>query len=262
MKCIVSLVVVVSLLVNCTFSAKGHKGYRVEGLVVVSERVGEVIDAEEREFFDLFLPEIYLQPVTYRYESAAFHTIGGGGYELRISAVDDTLVVTNRDPQGIEILGDYIDNFEEVTESRQAFEDKWGIVDYDILGLPITKEELLMTKKRMAVKKKSLSSRLQPVLIGAGLGGCVGGIVAYAITADYEPEYSPWDPDPAEGCIGCLEISSIALVYTAGIAGGATAGSVTGCLVGESMREYHELNVEDSVVLEAIKEARRPRVVE
>jgi hypothetical protein len=52
------------------------------------------------------------------------------------------------------------------------------------------------------------------------------------------------------------------LVYIVGIAGGATAGSVTGCLVGRSMQEDDEMDFEDSVVLEAIKGGRKPRLVE
>lgn len=92
--------------------------------------------AADRERFNLFLPEIYVRPLTYEYGSAQVYTIPGGGYELRMSAMKHTVLVVNKDPRGIEILADYIDRYEEVVESKQGFGDKWNIIDYDNIVLP------------------------------------------------------------------------------------------------------------------------------
>jgi hypothetical protein len=195
MKRLVAVVVLVALLINCTYSTKRNGGYRVKGPIVVSERVGGVIDAEERAYYNLFLPDIYLRPMTYSYKSATLRAIEGGGYELWISTTAGTLIVVNRDPDGIQILSDYINNYEEIIESREIFVEKWGIVDYDFLSLPITKNEIQLTKIRMGAAKKGPPARRRSIKIGAGLGGCVGGIIAYILVANREMEYELGDPD-------------------------------------------------------------------
>lgn len=259
MKRIVFLTVVISLLANCTYSAKHPSQYRSKDLIIISGRVGEVIDVEEREYFNLLSPEIYLRPVTYRYKSATLHAIDVGGYEVRISTTTDTLVAVIRDHQGIEILGDYIDNYEAVVESRRAFEDKWGVIDYDRLGLPITKNEMQITEKRVVAVKKSQSLRLRPVMIGASLGGCLGGVVAFLVT-DRETEYEFSDPG-AEGVLACFERTSIALAYLAGIAIGSAAGGILGCVAGRFVQETEGPDFEESIILDTIKESRKPRVL-
>ena len=259
MKCIVAFTLIISLLVNCTYSAKQPSEYRVKGAIAVSERVGEVIDADEREYFKLFSPEIYVRPVTYRYKSAMLYAIAFGGYEVRISTSNNTLVVANRDPRGIEILSDYIDNYETVLESRQAFEEKWGIIDYDPLGLPITKDEVLLTEERMSSAGKTPSSGFRAIMIGAGLGGCIGGVVGFLIS-DRETEYEITDPG-AEGVMACFERTSIALAVLGGSAVGMAAGGLAGAVVGAAAKKSGGPAADESSILEAIKESRQPKVV-
>jgi hypothetical protein len=259
MKFTVAFTIMISLLANCTYSAKQPNQYRVKGLVVVSERVGEVIDADEREYFNLLSSEIYVRPVTYRYETAALHAIAFGGYEVRISTANNTLVVVNRDTRGIEILRDYIDNYETVVESRQAFEEKWGIIDYDPLGQPITKDEMLLTEERMSSVWKSPSSTFRSIMIGASLGGCVGGVVGFLLS-DRETEYEITDPG-AEGVLACFERTSIALAVLGGSAVGMAGGGLAGAGVGAAAKESRGPAAEEASILEAIKESRQPRVM-
>ena len=116
-----------------------YNGYNTTGLVIVSSRVGESIEPEEREHFALF-PELE------HFQKAEFQGIEGGRYELYIETEKHNLRVRNIGISALALMGDYIDNYEEIVEDRRKFENKWNIVDYDELGLPILKRRSNYTK--------------------------------------------------------------------------------------------------------------------
>ncbi|MCK4941769.1 hypothetical protein KAS45_06705, partial [candidate division WOR-3 bacterium] len=76
------------------------------------------------------------------FESAIFYSIEDGGYEVEIRTTSSIFLAVNRDPHAVEILRDYIDGYETYMSSPEAFEKKWGVVDYDKLGFAITKSEV------------------------------------------------------------------------------------------------------------------------
>jgi len=120
---------------SCTYTAKHYLAYERAGLITISERVGETIDPEEREQFALF-------DGIDDFKAAHFYSIEGGGYEVEIITEQEKLRAANMDPKAVEIMQDYIDRYEEIRSSREAFEKHWKIVDYDTLGQPITHDEI------------------------------------------------------------------------------------------------------------------------
>jgi hypothetical protein len=54
MRRTIDIIILVFFLFNCTYTATHYIAYEREDLIVISERVGETIDADEREQFDLF----------------------------------------------------------------------------------------------------------------------------------------------------------------------------------------------------------------
>jgi hypothetical protein len=263
MKCILSLVMISLLLANCIHSPSRptEQKYDLVHQIIISERVGEVIDAQEREYFNLFLPKIYLPPMTYQYESAVFRAISGGGYVVRIATTGDTLISVIKDLRGIEILGDYINNYEEIKGSREAFDNKWNIIDYDFLDLPITKQEVEFTREYLNAEKKL--PRRWPVLAGASLGAVVGGVTAAVIAYKKGDTLDILD-DPEWGCIhGCLPFTSN--LFKAGCIGaaGALAGAFVGGLIGYAIGPVEKsrwANAEDQVIVDMIKKQRMPVV--
>jgi hypothetical protein len=157
MKRIVVFVVFVALTINCTYTLKHYANYRELRLIAISERVGEVIDAEEREQFDLF-------PSVTDFNSATFYEIVDGGYKVEIMAADKILAAVNRDSQAVEILRDYVDRYEEIQGSREVFVRKWKIIDYDVLGQPITSNEM------QSIRRNSYSC-------GFGVGSFLVGLI-------------------------------------------------------------------------------------
>lgn len=140
MKRVVAVVVLMALTINCTYTLKHYTDYNEVQPITISERVGEVIDAEEREQFDLY-------SVISDFKSATFYAIQEGGYKVEIIAGDKMLIAVNRDSQAIALLRDYIDRYDEIQGSRDAFESKWKIIDYDTLGQPITSNEVRSVRK-------------------------------------------------------------------------------------------------------------------
>jgi hypothetical protein len=113
-----------------------YSGYsRIDVPITVSDVVGEVIDTEERERYDLFKG-------IEDFEQAQFYPIEQGGLCAEIQTKLHKLIVVNRDRQTHMILREYVENYEWIMTSREVFERKWRIVDYDILGFPITKDEI------------------------------------------------------------------------------------------------------------------------
>jgi hypothetical protein len=266
MKRNVSILLLCSFVLNCTYAPQRDIQYGTKRQVVVSERVGETIDSDEREHFDLFLPEIYVKPLTYQYESATIYAIPGGGYELQISGVKHTLVVVNKDPHGIDVLADYVDNHEDVIVSKLAFEEKWGIVDYDGLGLPITRKEMQITRKYVIAEHKK-AARMVPAAWGGCIGMAAGGALAIIIYSTTEREI---ESNGGEfGDLGCLfsaaEETGIIMASACVFSGATLLGWGIGALVGRSKGKAIESTSPDTInawVIDYIKEQRIPRAVE
>jgi len=193
--------------------------------IVISERVGETIDAEKREQFNLFhgIDE---------FKAATFYEITGDGYDVEIFTEHEKLIAYNRNPDAVMILRDYIERYEIIKDSMLEFEKKWGIVDYDVLGQPITTDEININSRRYWRGFLALSGTVV---------GCVGSCLivgmpslAFDVPSDYDDS-----EDKNKIFIGL---------------GSAGLGCLSGTLYGI------ELDKRDA--LRKIKEARKPKVVE
>jgi hypothetical protein len=151
MKKLVSQIIVIIFILNCvcTTPYAVDSKYDRTRPVAVSARVGDMLDAEEKLQLNLF-------PNIENFKSARFFRIYDAGYKpgyvVEIEIEDIKLIATNRDPDGFKILRDYIDNYEEIIDDKNLFEEKWGIIAYDELGQPITKGELERTGKGSSYK--------------------------------------------------------------------------------------------------------------
>ncbi len=90
---------------NSVFSAEGEK------VIVLSEKIGDVIDREERDYFGMF--QAYEG-----FKSAVFLELPDSSYVAEITYETDGEEKTIRWPQSaesIESLRNYIDNYEEVS---------------------------------------------------------------------------------------------------------------------------------------------------
>jgi hypothetical protein len=235
MKCILYSTVA-CLLMNCVYPSRQSTEQlcSTEDRIVISERVGDVVDAEERAYFKLF-PKIYIRPTYYKFESATYYSLGGGGYEVRVTSDKGILVARNYGSEAVTILRDYIDEYERIVNSRDEFEKKWQIVDYDELGQPITKGEIDSERKKGRVTK------------ACGLGGCVlvGSVGCILSAIRLGGLYSIEDAEEETA-----EIQKI-MLYTAG--GGILVGA-TGALIGRGL--------ESTFARDAVKAARKPQLLE
>jgi hypothetical protein len=191
-------------------------------VIILSERVGEIIDIEERRQYELFRG-------TVGFQSAVLYEIIEGGYVLEVVTEDDNYVIVNRDPQGFDILREYVDRNEEVRKSKEDFEERWKIIDYDNVGLPITLSEVS--------KVKGLGWT-----IGCGVAGSIGAIVICgAVLYMY-------------ALVGAMghdndQINPLILIGV-----GLPVAVYTGILAGVSIEEARAIN--------RIKAARSPRAIE
>lgn len=229
MERMVALSVLVVLLLNCApklphiMYLQHVRDYRI----AISARVGETIDAEERKQFDLF-------HAIEEFKEATFYVISGGGYELEIVTETKRLASVNHDRDAVIILREYIEKYEEIKNDRTPWESKWEIIDYDTLGVPITKHEVGRVVDRGHA-------------IGCGVAsGCVaapvaGILLAYAAISE------------TEGADIGVGIGSMIV----GFGLGAVAGLATGCVTGYSVYQQDRKNV-----VKVIKEARKPKIVE
>lgn len=160
------------------------------------------------------------------FKSATFCGVADGGYEIRIVTTSRKLVAVNRDSLAIIILRDYIDRYEEIQNSKREFQEKWKIVDYDDLGLAITQHELNRIRKPGS-----------GMMIGGGTGCLVGG-VGFLALAEYIGEQADVDTEVGD------------LVFFSGWA----LSTATGMWLGEKIMR--------GSALKAIKESRKPRMVE
>jgi len=227
MRPVAYLVVIVLFVANCAYNLRHYHAIERKDVIIVSEHIGEVMDARERTQFGLFLG-------VENFESARFYEIEGEGYDVEILAGYQRVVAYNRDPDALLILRDYIEHYEVIKDSMPAFEEKWGIVDYDDLGQPITRKEVGMN---MAPKRGWRAW----LALGGGTAGCLGSCLIFGVPIPRVD--APTNYDNSED----VEKSLIVL-------GATTFGGVSGWFIGSELDRRRALKM--------IKEARKPRVVE
>lgn len=218
----VAYILVVALLSECAYTTRDLIHYRHY------EKADKIViherigDTIEREERERF----GLFPGVQGFKSAMFCGIAGGGYEVRIVTESKKLLAVNRDTLAITILSDYIDRYEEIHHSMVEFQRKWKIADYDTLGLAITQYEVNRTKKSGSA-----------MLIG-GTAGCVVGSLGFLALGELVGEQA----NISAGVGDAIFFSGVAL------------STATGVWLGERFSRVNALR--------AIKESRKPRVVE
>lgn len=227
MKRIVAIVVLVIVVLNCAFKQRlvpYKKGERLYP-IVVSDRVGDVVNSEERDQFGLFL-------AVEGFREARFYSIGEHGYEPGIVTDTEILVSANHDRGAVIILWEYIDTNAEIERDRTTWESRWRVIDYDALGLPITASEIAVVKQLS--RRQAFGGGITCCLVTSLSGAALGVLIAATLLdASNEESYYP--------------------IYAVGA--GVLAGLVAG--VTKSMKK-----LSDDDAVELIKESRRPRVVE
>lgn len=220
MKRIIAELVIMLLLLNCTHSWTVYQRFDRAYVAIDNDYVGDVIDKEEREQFGLM-------PGVKDFIEARFFKIVGGGYVLEILTDSLKLGAVNRDIYAITILQDYFDRYDEIKNSKDAFEKQWQIVDYDELGFAITKMEVGIIKRSDCCFGNTLGClSFSAVLLALPIFG------AYA--SGYE-----------------IEFSSKFWLVVAGFIG---VSFLVGVLTGTK--------VDNAKAVKVIKEARKPIVME
>lgn len=192
---------------------------------MISEKVGATIEPAERDKYGLFRN-------VKNFQSATFYELNGGGYEVEIMTAEHRYIAVNRDSLSVQILRDYIDNYETIKDSIKRFEKKWHIITYDTLGQPITRYEV---------------GRIYYTCCCAGGLGLAMPFGSAIVATFGEIAYTTifFFTDWKEVDRGLLAMGS------------ALAGGLAGFLVGNMI----DISQQQSR-LKAIKEARKPRVVE
>ncbi len=230
MRRVVAVVILVVLVLNCapTLPQIDYSQIKREQPIVVSERVGDVIDAEEREQFSLF-------PNVEGFQEARFYPFREGGYTLEITTAKEKLVSVNSWPSAVLLMRDFIDNYERYESHPDSFAIKWKISGYDDLGVPITKYEA-----------DGVVSIGRAVSCGC-VAGLLAGLGAAAFGAAAVRDYGTSGGDMGGG-IGLMMVAIGCTVIVAGLAG---------CLTGIGVYRSDKKNT-----VGRIREMRKPRVVE
>jgi hypothetical protein len=226
MRRVVTLIVLIAFL-YCQCAPRYYAGYhKIDAPIIISDVVGEVIDAEERSRYALF------QGID-DFEQARFYAIEEGGLCAEIQTALYTMVSVNREPQMHMILKEYFEEYEWVQSSKEHFERKWQIVDNDVLGFPITQGEVSRFSNPMAACGFIL-----------GTAGLVTGVFWIAALFALFPIYTyDWEEQSK---------TSEKLFIIGGVAG-VVAGGLTGFIVN---------SVNKRKALDTIRESRMPRVVD
>ncbi|KPJ73972.1 hypothetical protein AMJ52_02425 [candidate division TA06 bacterium DG_78] len=156
--------IVIALLLQCTYGVHyyDYHDYELEQPIVISERIGETIDPEEREQYDLF-------PGIENFTSATFYVPSTIGYAVEIVIEDKKYISVNREPMAVEILCDFFEKYEYTEKFREEFETEWAVVTHDDIGFPITQDEI-----------DAMRHPTRVLLLGA-TGGCLLGIIPGAL---------------------------------------------------------------------------------
>jgi hypothetical protein len=222
----VTCIVLIALLYS-QCAPRRYGGYRrIDVPIIISDVVGEIVDAEERSKYDLFKG-------IDDFEQARFYAIEEGGLCAEIQTAHYTMVSVFRESQMRIMLKEYIEKYESMQTSRELLETKYDIVDYDALGFPITRAEV---------------ARFSNLLMNCGCilasAGAVAGIFWLgAVGVLWSSIFSPnWEEEEerAEN------------LFVIGIGAGIVAGGLTGLIVGA---------FDKNKGVDIIKASRMPRVV-
>lgn len=175
MRKLMNILILITIIAGCsqTYTPEIYEHYTKTTPIVISERVGETIDSEEREHYDLF------QGIE-DFKSAQIFDIWdprGGGYVAVIQTESQTFEAVNRDPKAIQIFTYYIENYERIKETPDArweFEDKWLVMGYDALGQPITAHEIDRVKKNTNMIGFGIATAVLSLPVNLTLGCCAG----------------------------------------------------------------------------------------
>jgi len=212
----------------CQCAPRRYAGYRrIDVPIVISDVVGEIFDAEERSKYDLFRG-------VNDFEQARFYAIEEGGLCAEIQTVHYKMISVNRDPQMHMILKEYIEEYEWIKKAREQFETRWQIVDYDVLGFPITHGEV----SRFTAVFRNCGCMLASAVTVTGIFWLAA--LVQLLQTTYVINYEEYE-DRAQN------------LFIIGIGAGLLTGALTGLLIGAS---------EKSKALDIIKESRMPRAVE
>ncbi|HEX7319535.1 MAG TPA: hypothetical protein VF399_04160 [bacterium] len=155
-------------------------GLNTKDAIVLSEKLGSVIDPDIRARYNLF-PDLSFTigesvDTAVLFIEARFYHLGKGGYIVRLVTTKGTYQAQNTGAKAVAILQDYFISYDSIIYYNKTwFEKKWGIVDYDILGQPITIDEVeKLTKPNPRMKYGGLGA----MIVGAVLGGFTGYTVA------------------------------------------------------------------------------------
>jgi hypothetical protein len=198
--------------------------------IIISDVVGETIDPEERELYDLF------QGVD-DFEQATFYPIREGGLVAEIQTARHVLAMVAREPQMRSILREYIEEYEWIQSYKEVFERKWQIVDYDALGFPITQREMSRFSSPVA--------NCGCILGAAGAATGVFWLAALsAMTGVFENLFTP--RAAAEG-------ERAEELFFIGIGAGVVAGGIAWIITS---------NADITKAREIIKKSREPRIID
>jgi hypothetical protein len=230
MRQIVTFVVLLAFL-YCQCGPRQYAAYRKVGdSVIISEQVGDVIDVEERNDYDLF------QGID-GFQRAKFYAMQGGGLVAEIETSEHKLVAENHDSLIPGILKEYIENHEWVQSRRDLFERKWKIVDYDVMGFPITNHEVA-----------AISDQGVPAGCGLGTAACIFGTFSIAAIATGLSTIGDVDPPPSEETERKMRT-----IFYIGIGAAIGIGGLVGVYANVNSRKR---------ALEIVKESRIPRIAE
>lgn len=168
------------LLVCCVPSSTTQKGSSdTQKEIVLSEKIGSVVDQDIRARYNLFPDLIFYikdkrnDTADVRFIDARFYRLGKGGYIVRIRLDGGVYDAQNTGARAIAILQDYLASYDSMVQygSRKKFEEKWEVIDYDVLGQPITLDEV---EKYTRVNRRMVYTGLGVMAGGMAVGGITG----------------------------------------------------------------------------------------
>jgi hypothetical protein len=230
MRRTVAVVLLIILVLNCAPVLPQYERpmYDRKHALVISERIGETIDPEERRQYDLFHG-------MEKFKEARFFALANGGYVLEITTDDEKLVSVNRHQDAIIVLRDYINKYEEINADRAAFTRRWRVLEYDTLGIPITESEVSQLVER---------SRRYAVI---GCFACCAIPTGLGFLAAHDAN-SSGDTGIGGGIVGALGLMAFYSAMSIGVASGVVV--------------YFMTYKNAKSCIQAIKELRKPRPVE